>query len=42
MTAQALHRPSVDHPNTYVAERGRSHPLGAVPDADGINFAVFS
>src|SRR5690242_15956454 len=42
MTAHTLHRPSIDQPNAYLAERGRSHPLGAHPDELGINFAVFS
>ena len=26
----------------YSIEPGRSHPLGAVPEADGVNFSVFS
>src|SRR5438552_12966574 len=26
----------------YAVEAGRAHPLGAVPDADGVNFAIFS
>ena len=26
----------------YRVERGRPHPFGAIPDADGVNFAVFS
>jgi len=42
MSAHALHRPAVEHSNTYAAERGRSHPLGAHPDELGVNFAVFS
>ncbi|HEY9708713.1 MAG TPA: hypothetical protein V6D48_10965, partial [Oculatellaceae cyanobacterium] len=27
---------------TYQVESGRSHPLGAVPDKDGVNFSIFS
>ncbi len=27
---------------TYKAEPGRSHPLGAIPDADGVNFSIYS
>lgn len=26
----------------YQAERGRSHPQGATPDANGVNFSIFS
>ena len=26
----------------FVVERGNVHPLGAIPDADGVNFSVFS
>jgi isoamylase len=26
----------------YVVERGSAHPLGATPDAEGVNFSVFS
>ncbi|MBF2007944.1 MAG: glycogen debranching protein GlgX [Chlorogloeopsis fritschii C42_A2020_084] len=33
----------VDAPKiTYQAEKGRPHPLGATPDREGVNFAVFS
>ncbi len=42
MNVQALPRPSSSNPNAYVAERGRSHPLGAHPDDRGISFAFFS
>ena len=38
---QALHRRSTQQ-QAYATERGRSSPLGAHPDAGGINFAVFS
>src|SRR4051794_33413583 len=27
---------------TYATTPGRPHPLGATPDADGVNFSVFS
>jgi glycogen operon protein len=27
---------------TYQTEAGRSHPLGAIPDANGVNFSIFS
>jgi isoamylase len=26
----------------FTVEKGRSHPLGATPDADGVNFSVYS
>ena len=26
----------------YAVERGRPHPLGAIPDANGVNFSIFS
>ncbi|MDY7084546.1 MAG: glycogen debranching protein GlgX [Actinomycetota bacterium] len=46
MKAQALTLPksikSTKHPQSYVVERGRHHPLGAHPDAGGISFAFFS
>jgi isoamylase len=29
-------------PTTYTTRSGRPHPLGATPDAAGVNFAVFS
>src|SRR5215467_11313017 len=29
-------------PLEYQVERGRAHPLGAIPDENGVNFAVFS
>ncbi len=29
-------------PLEYQIERGRAHPLGAIPDENGVNFAVFS
>ena len=28
--------------NTYQIESGRTHPLGATPDKEGVNFAIFS
>src|ERR1700694_5690941 len=27
---------------TYQTEVGRAHPLGAIPDANGVNFSVFA
>ena len=42
MKLQELDRGLSSAPRRYVAERGRCHPLGAHPDADGINFAFFS
>jgi glycogen operon protein len=42
MKTQALHRRPSRTSKDYVAERGRSHPLGAHPDEGGVNFAVFS
>ena len=43
VTVQELERVLADGTDRENAiERGRSHPLGAHPDADGINFAFFS
>jgi isoamylase len=32
----------IQRSTAYVVEPGRSHPLGAHPDSDGVNFAFFS
>src|SRR3954452_3688279 len=43
MTAQQLMpRPSEGDARGLATERGRNHPLGAHPDAGGVNFAFFS
>jgi glycogen operon protein len=42
MKLQELERGLPKESRRYLAERGRNHPLGAHPDAGGINFAFFS
>jgi glycogen operon protein len=42
MTVNELQRPAPTYRVDSRVERGRSHPLGATPDADGINFAIFA
>jgi isoamylase len=32
----------IQTPAAYAVEAGRAHPLGAVPDADGVNFSIYA
>ncbi len=34
--------PAPEKGTAYQVEPGRLHPLGAVPDAEGVNFSLFS
>src|SRR5438105_973108 len=40
--AQARQRTATAERVGYQVEAGRAHPLGSVPDADGVNFSIYS
>jgi putative intracellular protease/amidase len=42
MSVSQLRRPDAVGETRHQPEPGRNHPLGATPDDDGVNFAIFS